>query len=79
MAKNKEEIQEAAQLDYQKQTTYDKGYDRRAGFVQGANWMKDEMKKEIVDILFKFHKEGNSRAVYSKEGIEKWLKDKQHI
>jgi len=39
-----EEIEQAANDDYRKQTKYDDGYDRKKGFKAGVKWMLSVLK-----------------------------------
>ncbi len=44
-------------------------------FKKGADWQAERMysEKEVIDILYSFHKEENSRVVFSLSGITKWF------
>lgn len=37
----------AAENDYDKRTTFDYAYDRRAGFTAGARWMQNELQSRM--------------------------------
>jgi hypothetical protein len=64
---------------------YDEAYDRifdgkldrvlKAGFIAGAKWQQERSysEEEVVSILYSFHKEENSRVVFSLSGITKWF------
>lgn len=51
MARKNEDIYNAAQEDYARQTSYDLGFDRRAGFMAGAKWMRKRMYTEDEVLL----------------------------
>jgi hypothetical protein len=44
-------------------------------FFKGAEWQAERMysEEEVIDILYSFHKEENSRVVFSLSGITKWF------
>lgn len=44
-----EEIRKAALIDYKKQTTYDSGFNRQKGFIEGARWALNRL---AVVLLF---------------------------
>ena len=45
-------------------------------FIEGANYQAERMysEEEVISILYSFHKEENSRVVFSLSGITKWFK-----
>jgi hypothetical protein len=45
------------------------------GFIEGASYQAERMYSEekVIDILYSFHKEENSRVVFSLSGITKWF------
>jgi translation initiation factor 2 beta subunit (eIF-2beta)/eIF-5 len=47
----------------------------RECFIAGANYQAERMysEEEVISILYHFHKDDNSRVVFSKEGITKWF------
>ncbi len=66
----KETLEEAAERLIINPTLEDKQV-----FKQGADWQAERMysEKEVIDILYSFHKEENSRVVFSLSGITKWF------
>ena len=44
-------------------------------FIAGANYQAERMysEEEVISILYSFHKENNSRVVFSLSGITKWF------
>jgi len=44
-------------------------------FYEGAKWQAKKMysEEEVISILYSFHKENNSRVVFSLSGITKWF------
>jgi hypothetical protein len=48
----------------------------KTDFTEGAKWQAERMysEEEVVSILYSFHKEENSRVVFSLSGITKWFK-----
>jgi hypothetical protein len=47
----------------------------RHAFKEGAKWQQERSysEEEVVSILYSFHKEENSRVVFSLSGITKWF------
>jgi hypothetical protein len=50
---------------------------RQEGFLRGFKFAKKALysEEEVVSILYSFHKEDNSRVVFSLSGITKWFKN----
>ena len=48
---------------------------KRESFIEGAKWQAKKMysEEEVISILYSFHKENNSRVVFSLSGITKWF------
>jgi len=71
-------------LEEPKQETFEEAAERliinptledKQVFKEGADWQAERMysEKEVIDILYSFHKEENSRVVFSLSGITKWF------
>jgi len=81
----KETLEEAAEKYARKQCDdmYDNegltgaswGWETSLDFIAGAKWQAEIMYSEekVIDILYSFHKEENSRVVFSLSGITKWF------
>ena len=68
----KETLEEAAERHANQ---FMDGRDHYYGFKEGAKWQAKRMysEEDVISILYSFHKEDNSRVVFSLSGINKWF------